>query len=141
MSSKYLVTVILVVVAAVAGFLFGSAGSTKTGLPQITTGNQSVAKNPIFKSQTATFQGIITKVDGSELSVKDDSGNTDTFSVSSKAVIYKFTGSSSQASASSDLKSIDTDKQALVMLELIDGKYQIVSVSYLPPPPKPAAKP
>lgn len=139
MSGKYLVTVILVVVAAVSGYLFGSAGSAKTKLPQVTTGNQSVAKNPIFKSQTATFQGFITKVDGSNLSVKDEKGTTDTFPVSQRAVIYKFKANSPQASASSDLNSIETDKQALVMLELLDNKYQVVSVSYLPPPPAPPA--
>ena len=137
MAGKSLFVVVLVVVAAVAGFLFGSAGSAKTKLPQVTTGtgNQSVAKNPIFKSQTATFQGVITKVDGSNLSVKDDKGQTDTFPVSQRAVIYKFKAGSPQASASSDLKTIETDKQALVMLELVDDKYQVVSISYLPPPP------
>lgn len=138
MTGKYLVTVILVVVAAVAGFLFGSAGSGKNGLPQITTNNQPVSKNPIFKSQTATFQGVITKVSGNSIEVKNDSGQVATFPVAGKVVIYKFTGASPQASASSDLKSIETDKQALVMLELIDSGYQVVSISYLPPPPNTA---
>lgn len=127
---KYLLGIVLILIAAAGGYFFGvsrqnsSPGSTK-----------QVSKNPLFKSQTATFQGTITKIDGSKLSLKDDSGQAGTFSLSPKVTIYKFSGSTRQASASSDIKTLETGKQVLIVLELKDNQYQVISISYLPPPP------
>ena len=137
-SAKYATTIVLVVIAAALGFLFGKQGQMpglKTQNP-LSTESQT-AQNSLLKSQTATFQGEITKVNGQNIDVKSDSGQTGSFPVSSKVVVYKFSSGSTQASASSDLKSIETGKSALIMLELMDGKYQVVSVSYLPPAPAP----
>lgn len=137
-SSKYVITLILVVVAGLGGFIVGKQGGGMASLPKVQTQtNQEASVSPLLKSQTATFQGEITQVSGQTMEVKSDSGETGSFPISGNAVIYKFTGTSPQASASSDLKTIETGKMALVMLELIDGKYQVVSVSYLPPAPKP----
>ncbi len=138
MSTKYLVSVILVIAAAVLGYLFGAASASRLAPSPSPVIQQSVvARNPIFKSQTAIFQGVITQVSGRNLAVKDDKGTTATFPVSSKVVIYKFNGNSPQATGSSDLQTIETGKQVLVMLELINNQYQVTSVSFLPPPPKP----
>lgn len=137
-SSRYVVVLVLIVVAAVGGFLVGRGGETSNQTPTTQEGQTSqVLSNPLLKSQTATFQGEITAVSGQNLEVKSDGGQTGSFPVSSRLVVYKYTVGSTQASASSELKSIETGKQALVMLELLDNKYQVVSVSYLPPPPKP----
>ena len=134
------VILILMLIAATGGFYAGKT-TILPGSPYTPTqsGESSTLASSVFKSQTATFQGVITKVDGKNLQVKSDSGNTASFPISERAVIYKFSGKSPQASASSDLKTIETDKQALVMLELLDNNYQVVSVSYLPPPPAPPA--
>ncbi len=142
MTARNLVSVVLIVAAAVLGFLFGtaSAGKTNYSMAPAPAGSQQqsvVSQNPIFKSQSAIFQGVITQVSGKNLLVRDDKGATATLPVSSKLVIYKFNGTSPQASASSDLKSIDLNKQVLVMLELSGSQYQVTSVSYLPPPPAP----
>lgn len=138
-SSKYVITLILVVVAALGGFLVGKQGGGMASLPKVQTQtNQEAPVSPLLKSQTATFQGEIVKVEGQTMEVKSDTGDTGSFPISGNAVIYKYTSTSTQASASSDLKTIETGKMALVMLELLDNKYQVVSVSYLPPPPKPA---
>lgn len=137
-SFKYATTIILIVIAAVGGFLAGKQNQGgSVSLPKIQSQASQIQSNPLLKSQTATFQGTITKVSGQTIDVKSDSGQTGSFPVSARVVIYKFNGTSPQASASSDLKTIETGKQALVMLELLDNKYQVVSVSYLPPPPAP----
>lgn len=130
-------TIVLALSAGIIGFALG-----RYNAPQInqtlapSTREEQPKTSPLFRSQTATFQGEITKVSGNKLSVKDDKGQTGDFPVSNKVVIYKFKAGSNQASASSDLKSIDIGKQALVILELVNGKYQVTSISYLPPPPK-----
>lgn len=137
---KYLIGIVFILLAATVGYLFGvSVSTSKISLPQIST-RQGVSKNPLFKSQTATFQGTITKIDKSNLSVKDESGRTGTFPISSKVTIYKFSGSSRQASASSDIKTLETGKQVLIVLELKDKEYQVISISYLPPAQPPTKR-
>ncbi len=137
MSTRNLVSVVLIVAAAVLGFLFGVASGSKSAyVPAAAPANQStISQNAIFKSQSAIFQGVITQVSGRTLAVKSDSGQTATFPVAANAVIYKFNGTSPQASSSSDLKTIDLNKQALVQLILTGNQYQVSSISYLPPPP------
>ncbi len=134
---RYLISAILIVIAAAGGYFFGISVSTSKTTPPADVTRPAVTRNPIFKSQTATFQGTITKIDRSSVSLKDESGKTGIFPISAKVVIYKFTGSSRQASASSDIKTAETGKQVLVVLELKDNQYQVISISYLPPAPSP----
>lgn len=131
------VILVLMFVAAVGGFYAGKT-TILPGSPYTPTQTESaVLASPVFASQTATVQGVITKVDGKIITVVGDKNMEDNFEVSDKLVIYKFTSGSPQASASSKLNSIDLNKNALIILELMENKYKVTSVSYLPPPPKP----
>ena len=132
-------TIVLAFSAGIIGFALGRYYTPPPNqtLKPTEIKNEQPKTNPLFRSQSATFQGEITKVSGNKISVKDEKGQTGDFSVADKVVIYKFKEGVSQASVSSDLKTIDTGKQALVVLELINGQYQVVSISYLPPPPTP----
>lgn len=88
----------------------------------------------IFQEQSAAVQGTITKVDNQTLSVTNTTGENGQFPISPRIVVYSFRPGSTQASASSDIKTITTGKQALIKLELENGQYQVTSISYLPTP-------
>ncbi len=130
-SSKYLLVIILLILAFAAGFFSGKniannpqmaskqAGSTKAPQP-----------NSIFKMQQAFIQGTITKVDGQIVTVKNDQGVSSAFPASKRISIYQSSPNSKQSTASSDLKIISIGIPALVSLELVNGEYQITSISY-----------
>lgn len=132
-------TVLFLGFLAVSGKLYpGSKGILPVGQPATTNVQQIAPQNiaptsdeiPLFKSQTATFQGKITKINGKTLDVEADNGQKGRFDLSDKVIIYTFTGSTSIASPSTDLKLLETDKKVIINLELINGKFQAVAVSY-----------
>lgn len=131
------VTVVVIVLAAVIGFVAGKTNPNSSSPPPISTLNNTkttdsleAMSNPLFKSQTALFEGKINSVTGNNIQVESQSGQKGEFSLSDKLAIYKFPNNSSVASASSDVKTIETGKQVLMTLELINNKYQAVSISY-----------
>lgn len=117
------------------GFISGRVGGNllpnqSTQKPQTVESEAVSNGSALFKSQTATFQGKITEVSGNSAKVVSDTNQKGEFEISDKVVIYKFAGNSPTTSASSNLKEIETDKMVLATLELMDGKYKIVSISY-----------
>lgn len=137
-SSKQIVAgIALVIIGAITGFFLGRYSLSGPASQPPTPAKEPVQTSPLFKSQTATIQGTITKVEGETLTIQDEKSQTGDFKISPKVVIYKFAPNSPQASASSDLSSVETEKPTLLVLELKGGEYQIVSISYLPPPAKP----
>lgn len=140
MGTKYLLAIIVLIsVSAVSGFLVGRASNTQSLTPT-TVKTEAPKQNTIFTTQTATVQGKITNVSGSKVSVANEKNQTGEFTLSPKVVIYKFAPGSSQATASQDVNSIETQKNVLVTLELSGNQYQITQISFLPPPPPPPAK-
>lgn len=146
MNKKILIIVCLVFITIV-GALGYTLGKNSSGgnlqKPLIKTTNQSNNKtvlttttapktNSIFTSQVAYIQGKITKVDDKTLTIEKTASQSASFPISNKFVSYVPKPNSPQATASADLKSIQTNKPALVSLELINGEYQIISVSYIP---------
>lgn len=151
--SRIILPAVLVIIFTVIGFLVGRFGnSLNLNPPQTqnpverpvnqgtetpvgpTTKSLEASANLLFKTQSATFQGKITGVSNRTLTVESDTGQTGQFDVSPKISIYKFTPNSSTASASADIKTIETDKQVLISLDLVGGKYQAVSISYFRTP-------
>ncbi|OGE32318.1 hypothetical protein A3C59_02920 [Candidatus Daviesbacteria bacterium RIFCSPHIGHO2_02_FULL_36_13] len=136
------VGVALVALSALIGFVIGRANPGYAPLIKTPSTEESVqttksleaAVNPLFKTQAATFQGKITSIAGKTLQVTSDSGEKGEFDVSDSVVIYKFAGTSTTASASSDIKTIDTGREVLISLELLNGKYQAVTISYFRSP-------
>ena len=127
MTRNNIIAIILIIVFAVGGFLLGKSVSQNSTQSKTTSPKQ----NSIFSSQTATIQGEITKVNNGTISVKSNSGQTGDFPLSPRAVIYQFKPGATTASASSDLKTIETGKPVVLVLELKDGTYQVVSISYI----------
>lgn len=100
--------------------------------------------NSFFDSQSATVQGTITKITSSTVSITNDKGISGNLPISSKVLIYDYNNVTQKnqeglpiASASSDLKKVEIGKKASLFLELIDGRYQVTSISYFPSLPTP----
>lgn len=94
--------------------------------------NKSLAgQNLIFKTQTASIEGKITDIENNTTTITNDQGQSDSFLLSTKLVIYKPEKEGSpRASASTDIKSINLNQKSLIILEMVDGKYQVVSISH-----------
>lgn len=128
-NSKYglLVTVIFVLIAAGSGFYLGKTfGYSKIGGP-IPANN-----NSIFAQQSATIQGKVTKVDGNTLTVQNNNNVSASFPSADKIFISKVESSNLSATPSSDLKTIELNRDAFINLQIVDGQYKIVSVAILP---------
>lgn len=125
-------SIVLLSLGVAAGFFLGRFSlSTQVATNQAVKQTVQAPKvENVFKSETATFQGVVTKA-GEKLTLKNDKGQVADFLISPKAVIYKPTGQKGQASASADIKSVELNKKVLIILELKDNNYQIISVSYL----------
>lgn len=120
--------VVILLIGGLIGFSLGKSAGQKASAPSASPAQA----NPLFRSQTATFQGEISKVNKDSLDVKTDSGKTGTLVLSGKVTIYKFKEGSKQATASSDLNSIEVGKKVLIVLEFSGGQYKVVSISYQP---------
>ncbi len=132
--------VIFILLSAGVGYLVGAKKNPAQNQAAKTSDqSSSPSKNSFFQTQTASLQGKITKVSESGITVENDKKESKTFAASNKLAIYKFATNSTQATPSSDLKAIETGKNAILNLELVGNDYQILSISYLPsvsPPPK-----
>jgi len=130
-----ILTAIFIISFALLGFIGGrltSNGKSTNPPPTQTkvTASLEAAQNPLFKTQSATFQGKITKINGKTLTVESDNGQKGEFEISDNITIYTFPNNSPTASPSADLKLIETGKEVLVTLQLVDGKYEAVAMSY-----------
>lgn len=106
---------------------FKKAQKTASPPPQNT-----IKVSPIFDSQRATIRGSVSQIKhNSILVIKNRANSTDQFPAAPNLQIYKYKVGSTEATASSDLKSIELDKEALIVLEAIKGEYKVVSISYL----------
>lgn len=104
-----------------------------------------IKTSPLFDSQTATINGQVIQVIHNTLitiQVKNQAGLTGDFPIAPNLLIYKYQ-SAATATSSADLKTIELNKDALIVLEYIKGEYKVVSISYLvspSPSPTPKAK-
>lgn len=132
---KYLsVTIVLMILSALAGFLAASLKPQST--PAVNLKAQAPASNPLFISQTANVQAKITDVSGNKIKVMDDKNQSGEFTLNDKFIVYVPGSDSKVASASSEPKSIIKNKLSYIVLQLINGDYQVTSISY-PPEPSP----
>ena len=140
MNQKQIIYLIVVlIIGGVLGFFVGRSTGQKA--TQVSNTAPTTQSNQLFRSQTATFQGEITKVNSGSLEVKSDSNQTGSLTLSDRVVIYKFKEGTNQASASSDLNTIETGKKVLIVLNLLGSQYKVVSISYQPPPSTPKPSP
>lgn len=129
--------IILLAIAVVAfssGFLLGQYGPDFKGIKD-KNNKEAVKQNlittsPLFQTQTASIQGEIIAVGESSVTIKDKKDATDTFPVSTNVVVYKNTQSSGRILPATGITQIDTNQEAVILLEVVDGKYQVISVTY-----------
>ncbi|MBI2596785.1 hypothetical protein HYW41_01390 [Candidatus Daviesbacteria bacterium] len=105
--------------------------SPATPVPTSTT----TPTNILFDSQTATINAQITQVSSSSLTFSKNN-QTETLPLSPKVLIYKpktdkSKPNSQAATSSADLKSIEVGKTAVIVAEMINNQYQVISISYL----------
>ncbi len=130
---KYFLTAAISLIIGVAGGYFGAPyvlPLLPKDKPTVVQEEPTIKISPIFTTQTATINGAIESIEGNTLKIKSNNQIKD-FPISSNFTVYKKSRPNSPvASASADIKSIDISKQALIILSVIDNKYQVVSVSY-----------
>lgn len=131
MPSKIILPVLITaLIFSVAGFLTGRSKISAPGLIQ----TQFPTKSPLFLEQRAIFQGKITKFDGSKVSLENKQGLKGEYALSAHPVIFKQMDSAKLATPSSDLKEIELNKEAVVVLKLEDaGGYKVTNINYLAP--------
>lgn len=136
---KYLLPAAFLFVGLALGFVWAKS-MTPGNLPEKTEDSQN---DMIYTSQSAVIRGKITSVNGNTLMVKNTrNDSTGSVLVSDKTVIT----SPGKNPANLDLSTLETDKEVLISLEMVNGEYQAVSIQYttpapsLPPLPKTPAK-
>ena len=131
---KYLtLTIILMVLAAVAGFYVGNSKGTKVSLlPNQINLPGTTESSPLFGSQSATINGKITQLNGQTATVTDFKNQTAQFPVSLKVIIFKIGTNPALSSPSADLKSIELNRPAIINLGYTNNQFEITSVRFLP---------
>ena len=126
---KVVIPVVLFIAGLGLGFLAGKSSNPPTYNPSLVRENPA---NSLYSSQTAFIRGKITHIEGKILSVINlNNATSGNIIASDRLIVTK----PKQASPSSDLSQLETDKEALISLELKDDRYEAVSIQYVNPPP------
>lgn len=145
-------TLIIAVATLVVGIILGvgfglSFSASKKASEQVSSNATVTVNSPVkedfYVYQSARATGIITKFNSSRLTLEKDDGTDAEFMISPSVRIYKYTSSNSPATVSSDVKSLEIDKEVLINLVSSDNnEYQVSTITFLPPdspiPPTPA---
>jgi hypothetical protein len=128
---KLLTILAVSLVVGVTAFLAG-----RLSAPQSKMAGTSGEKNPYFTNQSASLNGVIKKIEGEKLTIENASKITAVLDSSDKITINNI-NNMGVATSSAKRSDIKLDTQALIGLELIDGKYKVVSIVYIPSAPTP----
>lgn len=127
-----IITIVLVILAALGGFLGGALSGNQTseaGKGGAAKAGKNDKLSPLFDSQTATINGEIEKAENFKVEIKKK-GLTESFALSPQFIIYKYATSSAQPTTFTNTTDIELGKTANVMLEKVGGEYKIISISY-----------
>lgn len=97
---------------------------------------QTSSNDKLFFKQSAYIRGRINQVSDNQLKVTSLNNTAGTVAVSENVIII----SPSKKITKGDLTSLQLNKEVVIGLEMFEGKYQVVSIQYMPPmsSPKPA---
>src|SRR3989344_7001421 len=128
---KYWIIIFLLVLYLIPVSFIAFGDYFKSTAPKLS----APSSNEFFDIQTAMVNGKITNVSGNNIEVENTKGLKGTVELSKNLIINDLINP--LATPSGDLKKIQTGKNAQIVLNLIDGKYQAVtinfqSISYLP---------
>jgi hypothetical protein len=131
---RYLIIIVLVILLTIStGWNLYSANGLRIMGTKAPQSNPPEGDSSLFDNQSANFTGKITAVNGNKLTVKNNRDITGEITVASSPTIFRF--SNLPASPSSDLKTIETNKDVAINLQVKDGRYVAVSISYISAPP------
>ncbi len=98
---------------------------------QMSSNSNTFEIKPIYSQIKAQFSGQVTSINGRTLSVKDNNGNSDQFSLSSSATLTTdITGTPLTEANLSSKVPLNTD--FMFFLQLKNGRFEIVSIQPIP---------
>lgn len=127
---------ISVLIALVAGFLIGNISSSYSNIGR-EVGNL-VSDDKLFTNQTAVIKGKIKSIEKNILTVQNSQGVTGSIEVADSVLINNYTKTAKGnlvASPSSDIKTIEQNKDATITLSKIDGTFKAIVIDFSPPLP------
>lgn len=130
-----LLTFVLMLIAAIIGFVIGNLKPImNSSLPQLTQNLSSSPEkgSPLFETQTAMITGTVTALNGNVLTITDQKNQSEQFTASNRMLTFKLSLTGPSASPSADLKSVDLNKPAIFTLEKSADQYEVVSIRFLP---------
>ncbi len=126
----------IVVISGTIGYFIGtkySPTSNSTSSQSYKMPGEKPKADSFFNAQTATLQGVVTKVSTNKiLTLKSKTSQVSDFPLAKNFVVYTYTDTSRTAAASSEVKSIQLNKNATFVLNLLDNTYQITTITFLP---------
>lgn len=134
-----IIGVATLVVGIILGVGFGLSFSASNKAASQVANNATVTistpvKEDFYANQSATARGKITKFNNSRLTLRKDDFSEAEFKISPNVRIYKYLSSSSPATVSTDVKSLEIDKDVLLTLTSDDkNEYHISTITFLPP--------
>ncbi len=135
--SKNLIAILVLTMIAIATFT-GSAGyfigKNDAEVSYARSGDQS-AVTSIFTTRTASINGRITRSDNGQLTV-NSINKTAVFDANKNLFVTKPSADNKPSLPLSGLEHVELNKFALINLQMVDGKYKIVSIVYPAAPPK-----
>jgi len=123
------------------GLIIGFAVGQRTTTTAITNNNpannadQTLVKssNNLIINQSATLQGVIKTIVNSKMSVEGTDGQRLEVNISPKVVIYTYKDSTSPASVSTDVTTLQVDQPVILNLNLLGDQYYATTITYPAP--------
>lgn len=134
---------ISVLIALVVGFLIGNISSSFNKISQPIS--NLVSSDKLYTSQTATVKGQIKSLEGNKIMVQNAEGVSGSLELADSVLINVYKKNSKSiptASPSTDLKTIELNKDATIALSKINGAFKVVVIDFAPVlPPLPSLPP
>lgn len=124
----YLLCAILFIVGLTIGYFTGKNSTPPPIIEEI----KEESSDGLYSLQSASIRGKITSINDNILTVINSNTGVTGEVVASKRVTITKPGSNKP---STDITTIETDKEILIGLEMVDGEYQAISIQYITPPP------
>jgi hypothetical protein len=117
-------------VLIIGGSLFGvTRGLNKNVLSK---NDQYIKSSSIFQAQSATIDGEVTEIKGTNLVIKNTKGEVGEFPVSEKFSVYKYASDATPPTITQGAGGVQLNKNGQIYLTVKNTQYEIVSISYLP---------
>ena len=128
-----ILAVIMIVIILIAGVSVLIRNYRGSQIPSLSIKNNTPA-GILADNKSLTITGKITDFDGKSIVIKKDGGQDGKVEVASKVNIYRLIdGKYLSATASSNLKDIQTNKDATLILVEENGVYKVGTISYIVP--------